>query len=143
MKTTYDDTQRKAELSSGQVIFGFHKSTQCTGTQCPVHAPTSHRYRDLPLEYDFVIGSFFRVLDGDQRIVDPDDYVLNTGGSVILRNSVECSKCHDTIVSETQHDFVTCSCGAISVDGGSSYLRRVGTAFLDRSWIVRLEEFSV
>jgi hypothetical protein len=43
------------------------------------------------------------------------------------------------IVSKHRHDFVTCTCGAISVDGGQAYLRRVGgnlekEAFADYSW---------
>jgi hypothetical protein len=43
------------------------------------------------------------------------------------------------IISKHRHDFVTCTCGAISVDGGQAYLRRVGgnlekEAFADYSW---------
>lgn len=30
------------------------------------------------------------------------------------------------IVSQHRHDFVPCNCGAICVDGGKDYLRRVG-----------------
>ena len=33
--------------------------------------------------------------------------------------------CGDTIESHSVHDFKTCSCGAVSVDGGHEYLRRV------------------
>jgi hypothetical protein len=35
-----------------------------------------------------------------------------------------------------RHDFVTCTCGSISVDGGQEYLRRVGAidACVDMSW---------
>ncbi len=43
----------------------------------------------------------------------------------ILRNAVRCRKCGDIIESKTQHDFQTCTCGAVSVDGGHFYLRRV------------------
>ena len=45
---------------------------------------------------------------------------------VIRRNAVKCLKCNDIIESNTVHDFRTCSCGAISVDGGHNYLRRCG-----------------
>lgn len=45
---------------------------------------------------------------------------------MIVQNAVICNKCDDFIVSKHRHDFVTCKCGAISVDGGQSYLRRVG-----------------
>lgn len=55
---------------------------------------------------------------------------------MIIQNAVICNKCDDFIVSKHRHDFVTCSCGAISVDGGQSYLRRSGAIFdcIDMSW---------
>lgn len=37
-----------------------------------------------------------------------------------------CAKCLDVITSENRHDFRTCKCGAISIDGGSDYLRCLG-----------------
>lgn len=49
----------------------------------------------------------------------------------ILRNSVRCEKCNTEIESKHRHDFVTCPCGQISVDGGHSYLRR---AFKGEQW---------
>jgi hypothetical protein len=57
---------------------------------------------------------------------------------MIIQNAVSCNGCGDFIVSKHRHDFVTCSCGAISVDGGQDYLRRVGTltpgSYIDLSW---------
>jgi hypothetical protein len=57
---------------------------------------------------------------------------------MIVQNAVICSKCDDFIVSKHRHDFVTCKCGAISVDGGQAYLRRVGGlapgSYTDLSW---------
>ena len=55
---------------------------------------------------------------------------------MIIQNAVTCLGCGDFIVSKHRHDFVTCTCGAISVDGGQSYLRRVGdfTNAVDESW---------
>ena len=55
---------------------------------------------------------------------------------MIIQNAVICNKCDDFIFSKTRHDFVTCKCGAISVDGGQDYLRRVGdlSAAIDMSW---------
>ena len=44
----------------------------------------------------------------------------------IVKNAVQCKKCGDIIESKSVHDFVTCSCGACSVDGGHEYLRRCG-----------------
>ena len=42
----------------------------------------------------------------------------------ILKNSIQCKYCSDIIESKTVHDFVTCSCGRCSVDGGKEYLLR-------------------
>lgn len=44
----------------------------------------------------------------------------------IYANQVKCLKCNNTIRSKNRHDFVTCPCGSISVDGGSHYLKRSG-----------------
>jgi hypothetical protein len=43
---------------------------------------------------------------------------------VIVSNKVQCLVCGDTIESTHGHDFRTCSCGGVSVDGGKRYLRR-------------------
>jgi hypothetical protein len=55
---------------------------------------------------------------------------------MIVQNAVNCLSCGDLIVSKHRHDFVTCTCGAISVDGGQEYLRRVGdfANAVDLSW---------
>ena len=42
----------------------------------------------------------------------------------IIRNKIKCRHCGDMIESTYRHDFVTCSCGCCSVDGGHDYLRR-------------------
>ena len=39
-------------------------------------------------------------------------------------NKVRCLKCEDVIESTHRHDFVTCKCGNVSVDGGKDYLKR-------------------
>lgn len=43
----------------------------------------------------------------------------------ILSNKIRCTHCGDIIESTHVHDFKTCSCGRVSVDGGHEYLRRV------------------
>ena len=55
---------------------------------------------------------------------------------MIIENTAVCLSCGDKIFSRHRHDFVTCTCGAISVDGGQSYLRRVGDFgnAMDLSW---------
>ena len=42
----------------------------------------------------------------------------------IVKNVIKCNRCGDVIESKFRHDFKTCSCGAVSVDGGHDYLRR-------------------
>ena len=49
---------------------------------------------------------------------------FNTGD--ILENAARCKKCGDYVRSNHRHDFRSCSCGAVSVDGGSWYARRLG-----------------
>lgn len=48
----------------------------------------------------------------------------------IKRNAIQCLKCEDVIESKFAHDFKTCSCGNVSVDGGKDYLRRVTSSAL-------------
>ena len=42
----------------------------------------------------------------------------------IIKNAIQCKKCGEVIESKYTHDFVTCKCGTVSVDGGHSYLSR-------------------
>ena len=37
-----------------------------------------------------------------------------------------CAKCCDVIQSRARHDFVSCNCGAIAIDGGADYTKCVG-----------------
>jgi hypothetical protein len=57
---------------------------------------------------------------------------------MIIQNAVSCNGCGDFIVSMHRHDYVTCTCGAIAIDGGQDYLRRVGSlepgSYVDYSW---------
>ena len=45
----------------------------------------------------------------------------------IISNKIRCKHCNEIIESTSGHDFKTCKCGAVSVDGGYAYLRRCGT----------------
>jgi len=56
----------------------------------------------------------------------------------IKSNKAQCRKCGDTIESMHRHDFRTCSCDSISVDGGKDYLKR---NFIDINDIIELSEF--
>lgn len=71
-------------------------------------------------------------------VVGDDDLIIETENTIytlkritpkeeqkiIVRNAIRCNICGDEIESKQRHDFVTCICGACSVDGGSDYLRR-------------------
>lgn len=61
-------------------------------------------------------------------------------GDSILHNRVRCRTCGDVIESRHTHGFVTCSCGAVSVDGGHTNLRRV---FAEEGCFEELSTFAV
>jgi len=42
----------------------------------------------------------------------------------LMRNAAKCGRCGDVVESKFRHDFRSCSCGAIFVDGGLAYCRR-------------------
>ncbi len=44
---------------------------------------------------------------------------------MILSNQARCKLCGDTPFSSHRHDFRSCECGEISVDGGTAYIRRL------------------
>ena len=41
-------------------------------------------------------------------------------------NRAQCAECKDIITSYHVHDYVSCKCGSIAVDGGLEYIRRTG-----------------
>lgn len=50
----------------------------------------------------------------------------------IIVNKIQCKQCGDTIESTHEYDFKYCKCGAVAVDGGKDYLRRLGAR---ESWL--------
>lgn len=48
---------------------------------------------------------------------------------VITKNAAQCKKCNTVIESKHRHDYVSCSCNEISIDGGCDYLRRTENNF--------------
>jgi len=44
-------------------------------------------------------------------------------------SGIKCKKCKDEIFSLHVHDFKTCECGAVSVDGGREYCKIVADDF--------------
>ena len=49
----------------------------------------------------------------------------------IIVNKAKCRKCGEIIESKYRHDFVTCKCGTIAIDGGKDYLKRSAKDFND------------
>lgn len=58
----------------------------------------------------------------------------------IIKNSAQCRLCKVILVSEYVHDFKTCKCGEISVDGGTEYIRR--GCLTDWMNIIELSEYT-
>lgn len=42
-----------------------------------------------------------------------------------IYNAVQCNYCKSVIESVHRHDFKTCDCGHVSVDGGKDYKKRL------------------
>ena len=53
----------------------------------------------------------------------------------LLPNKARCAKCGGVVQSNHRHDFVSCECGEISLDGGNDYWMVVG----DIGSVVRLD----
>lgn len=62
----------------------------------------------------------------------------------IRTNKIKCKKCGDIIESINVHDFKWCSCGAVAIDGGREYLRRIGNKedFEELSHFIKLAEIT-
>ena len=59
--------------------------------------------------------------------------------SRLIRNRIRCVKCGDIIESKSVHDFKSCGCGAVFVDGGLEYQRIGGNR---ENWI-NMAEYEV
>jgi hypothetical protein len=42
----------------------------------------------------------------------------------LIKNVAKCLKCEEIIESKHRHNFVSCKCGNLFVDGGLEYTRR-------------------
>jgi hypothetical protein len=40
---------------------------------------------------------------------------------MLIKNSIICKNCFTQIISRHGHDYVTCKCGEVSLDGGLNY----------------------
>jgi hypothetical protein len=43
----------------------------------------------------------------------------------LKRNSIRCKHCDEIIESKSTNDFQRCKCGAVGIDGGLYYAKRV------------------
>jgi hypothetical protein len=43
-----------------------------------------------------------------------------------LENKIRCKRCGEILISETRNDIKICKCGKVGIDGGLSYIRRIG-----------------
>ena len=62
----------------------------------------------------------------------------------IISNQAECRNCGDIIYSSHRHDYVSCKCGKIIVDGGNEYLRHgwdTPANFIDMSLTMDEDDF--
>jgi hypothetical protein len=58
--------------------------------------------------------------------------------ATIIRNAAKCQHCGDVVESKHRHDYRSCKCGRIAVDGGQDYLRRV---FENKGDLIELSEW--
>lgn len=80
----------------------------------------------------FFIGNREEIIRNN-RVCDYHDFTTidtpkeerrkNNIGNVWI-NAVICNLCNEEIRSRNRHDVVSCSCGNVSVDGGSWYAKR-------------------
>ena len=71
-----------------------------------------------------VVGSKVGCFGGMGFVAAATDVIIM---KKIIRNRIKCKKCGEIIESTSRHDFKFCKCGAVAVDGGKDYLRRVGS----------------
>jgi len=49
--------------------------------------------------------------------------IINRGNKKVMGQKIKCKKCGDIIQSLYRHDYKSCKCGEIFIDGGNDYLR--------------------
>ena len=56
----------------------------------------------------------------------------------VIINKAKCLKCDEVLESKSIHDFKTCTCGNLSVDGGLDYIRR---SYISKDMYLELSEY--
>ena len=57
----------------------------------------------------------------------------------LIKNKWKCLYCNDIIESKHQHHFISCKCGKMSIDGGTSYIRLIGDLDMMQDMCERIE----
>jgi len=88
------------------------------------------------------VGNQEKYSEGYDKIWGKKEEPKSYSKPIILVHKVQCKKCNDIIESKHRHDFVTCSCGSISIDGGKDYMRWLGNFedFIDLSEVTSEDE---
>jgi len=68
--------------------------------------------------------------------------IQGESGEPVLLNSVFAWCCGQFLISTHRHDFRSCDCGSVSVDGGQAYKRRLGRGFYEIESTKDLIEFA-
>lgn len=55
-------------------------------------------------------------------------------------NAIYCTSCKDTIYSRARHDYRSCSCGKIAIDGGFDYCKIIGKVTDFESKRIKIKE---
>ena len=57
----------------------------------------------------------------------------------LIKNQWKCLYCGDVIESKHQHHSISCKCGKMSIDGGTSYIRLIGDLDMMQDMCERIE----
>lgn len=129
-------------LSHGVELSNVHSDNACAGEACVIHNPTDHFMSTWPATWGDWGGSpvLYRECSHGELHPDPDQLAFFDKVAPYLArhaccaenccnmdegkyNAAKCRSCGDTVVSRWRHNFVSCTCGNIFVDGGHDYTR--------------------
>lgn len=75
------------------------------------------------------LKNMYAAIDARNKNQQSDD--MPEKKTIIVRNAIRCNHCGDVIESNYTHDFKTCSCRKVAVDGGHDYWRRCAASSED------------
>ena len=95
-------------------ILGASISSKLTNVKDPCSV-LARQYNNTNVLWD---GVWDNLLKG----VNPDNAKPKVKKSKYL-NTIQCTNCNDILVSLDRHDYRTCKCGNVSLDGGDDYCK--------------------